>query len=258
MMDLKSRHGLLRSKLIYLWKPFNRRRLRRFYSQFVPPAALCFDIGAHLGSRSRTFLDLGARVVAVEPQPGCAAYLRRRWGGDDRFTLITQAVGAQPGTAALHVNRMNPTISTLAPAAWRRAMAAAAGRRERWDHPIDVEVTTLDRLIGEYGVPDFCKIDVEGFEEQALAGLSHPIPALSFEFISFEEAGALACMRRLAALGGYRFNWSFRERLRLESPRWVEAPGIEQMLHAQRHPVFSGDIYARLKSRTRKNHLDKQ
>ena len=151
MNDLKSRFGLLRSELIYFWKPFTRRRLRRFYRQFVQPGGLCFDIGAHLGSRSRAFLDLGARVVALEPQPHCAAYLRKRWGGERRFTLIAKAVGAQPGLASLHINRLNPTISTLSPAGWRRAMAAAAATPERWDHRVEVEVTTLDRLIEEYG-----------------------------------------------------------------------------------------------------------
>jgi FkbM family methyltransferase len=246
MNDLKSRLGLLRSKLIYLWKPFNRRRLRRFYSQFVQPGALCFDIGAHLGSRSRAFLELGARVVAVEPQPRCAAYLQARWAGERRFTLIPKAVGAQPGSATLHINRKNPTISTLAADSWRRAMAAAAARREGWDHRVEVDVTTLDQLIEAYGLPDFCKVDVEGFEEQALAGLSHPLPALSFEFISFEKTSAIACLRRLMALGVYRFNWSLRERLRLESPKWVDIRSVGHMLGGLGASIVSGDIYARL------------
>ena len=144
MNDLKSRFGLLRSELIYVWKPFTRRRLRRFYRQFVHPGALSFDIGAHLGSRSRAFLDLGARVIALEPQPQCVAYLQKRWGGERRFTLIPKAIGAQPGIATLHINRMNPTISTLAPDSWRKAMAAAAAHsvsagiikgRSGSDHP---------------------------------------------------------------------------------------------------------------------------
>jgi FkbM family methyltransferase len=246
MKDLKSRLGLLRSEWIYIRKPFNRGRLRRFYGPFVHPGALCFDIGAHLGSRSRAFLDLGARVVALEPQPRCAAYLQKRWGGERRFTLVPKAIGAQAGVATLHVNRLNPTISTLAPDPWRRSMAAAAWRRERWDRPLEVETTTLDRLIEAYGRPDFCKIDVEGFEAQALAGLSRPLPALSFEFISFDKPGALAGLRRLAQLGAYRFNWSLRERLRLENPGWVDAARVERMLNALGPGVVSGDIYARL------------
>jgi FkbM family methyltransferase len=246
--DLKSRLGLLRSRAIYLWKPFSRRRLHRFYRQFVRPGDLSFDIGAHLGSRSRAFLDLGARVVALEPQPACAAYLRKRWRGERRFTLIPKAIGAKAGNASLHINRMNPTISTLSPAGWRSAMAAAAIRRERWEDRVDVDVTTLDDLIDEFGMPDFCKIDVEGYEAHALAGLSHSIPALSFEFISFDGGCGKACLRRFTALGGYRFNWSLRERLRLESPEWDSASRVEQMIDSLDLAVVSGDIYARLEA----------
>jgi len=248
MNDLKSRFGRLRSEVIYVWNPFTRRRLLRFYRQFIHPGALSFDIGAHLGSRSRAFLDLGARVIALEPQPQCVAYLQKQWGGERRFALIPKAVGAQPGVATLHINCMNPTISTLAPDSWRRAMAAAAVQRERWDYRVEVEVTTLDRLIEEYGLPHFCKIDVEGFEEQALAGLSRPLPVLSFEFISFEKARALACIRSLMHMGAYRFNWSLRERLRLESQSWVDASHVEQMLRALGSEIVSGDIYARLET----------
>ena len=144
MNDLRSRFGRLRSELIYVWNPFTRQSLRRFYRQFVHPGTLSFDIGAHLGSRNRAFLDLGARVIAVEPRPLCAAYLQKQWGADRRFALIPKAIGAQPGVATLHINRMNPTISTLAPDSWRRAMAAAAAQRERWDHRVEGE-----RILGE-------------------------------------------------------------------------------------------------------------
>ena len=246
MMDLKTRLGLLRSSLIYVWRPLQRARMVRFYRRFVPPGALCFDVGAHLGSRTRALLALGARVLAVEPQPACAAYLRKRWGSHPRFALVAQAVGAEPGVARLFVNRLNPAISTLAPAAWRAAMADAAAGAERWDHEVRVAVTTLDKLIAAFGLPLFCKIDVEGLEVEVLAGLSRPLPALSFEFISFESGRAKACLRRLAALGGYRFNWSFRERHRLESAAWVEAAAVARMLDTLGSRALSGDVYARL------------
>jgi FkbM family methyltransferase len=244
MNDLKSRLGLLRSKLIYYGRPFNRRRLLRFYGQFVHPGALCFDIGAHVGNRTRAFLDNGARVVAVEPQPHCAAYLQRRFGRHERFTLIPKAIGAQTGAATLYINRINPTISTLAPASWRKAMADTAPWGERWDHRIEVDVVTLDQLIDQYGVPGFCKIDVEGCDDQALAGLSYPLPALSFEFISFERTKAWGCTQRLGSLGAYRFNWSFREQLRLVASDWVDSQRVEQMLQALGSRLVSGDIYA--------------
>lgn len=125
-------------------------------------------------------------------------------------------------------------------------MARAAAGRERWDQSIPVEVITLDQLIENYGLPHFCKIDVEGFEDQVLAGLSYPLPALSFEFISFEKDRAWAGIRRLRSLGAYRFNWSLRERLRLEAAEWVDAPNVAHMLHSLGSGIVSGDLYARL------------
>jgi len=56
----------------------------------------------------------------------------------------------------------------------------------------------------------------------------------------------LACIQRLMGLGAYRFNWSFGERLRLESPEWTEAARVEQMLGGLGARAVSGDIYARL------------
>ncbi len=47
-----------------------------FYGEFVRPGDLAFDIGAHVGDRIGSFRRLGARVVAVEPQPALVRTLR--------------------------------------------------------------------------------------------------------------------------------------------------------------------------------------
>ena len=61
-----------------------------FYSQFLNPNTLCFDIGANIGNRTEIFLTLGARVIAVEPQKECAKMLRLRFG--NAITVIQAAV----------------------------------------------------------------------------------------------------------------------------------------------------------------------
>ena len=174
------------------------------------------------------------------------ALLRRFYGRHPAVTLIEAAVGAEAGRASLQVSQANPTLSTLSEA-WRREVAASprfAGAR--WQERVEVEVTTLDALIAAHGRPDFCKIDVEGFEPEVLAGLSQPLPVLSFEVIPAVPEQALACLERLAALGTYRFNVSLGERKRLNFPEWRDRAALEAWLSSRRPEDPSGDVYARL------------
>ena len=78
-MNVREQLGILRSRIMYYAKPRNRQRLMRFYAPFVPAGSLCFDIGAHLGNRSDAWLRLGAKVVAIEPQPACIRFLKKHF-----------------------------------------------------------------------------------------------------------------------------------------------------------------------------------
>lgn len=238
--------GLLRSLVVY-WRPGRQPGLRRLYTPFVREGDVVFDIGAHLGDRSVAFASLGAHVVALEPQPSVAAWLRRIVGRNPRIVLRTEAVGAAPGTARLAISRRNPTVSTLS-AAWRHSMTEAHPGFDgvRWDDSVAVPVTTLDALIETYGMPSFCKIDVEGFEAEVLAGLSRPVPALSVEFVAGDASGARACVERLQALGRYRYNVVLGEGRDFVFDPWRNADAMLAWLEGGAEGASSGDVYARL------------
>lgn len=237
--------GLVRSLVVY-WRPGRQPGLRKLYAPFVSPGDLVFDVGAHLGDRTAAFASLGARVVALEPQPALARWLTRLVGRRPGVSIRREALGPEPGTARLAVSRAHPTVSTLAHG-WRRSVVRAnpSFRGVRWDEEVEVPVTTLDRLIAEFGEPRFCKIDVEGYEAQVLAGLSRPLPAVSVEFVSGSLDVALACVRRLEELGEYEFNVVPGERRRFLFPEWMDGNGVREWLGAGAGGVSSGDLYAR-------------
>lgn len=243
---LRRRLGLLRSLFLY-WRPGRQRALRHLYAPFVAPGDLVFDVGAHLGDRTAAFAALGGKVIALEPQPELLPWLRRLVGRDRNVVVRAEAVGRDAGTARLAVSDATPTLSTLADD-WRERIVHEnpTFRDVRWDRFVEVPVTTLDALIATHGEPRFCKIDVEGHEAEVLAGLTRAIEALSVEFVSGSLDVAVACVRRLEALGRYEFNTVLGEGRSFEMPEWRDADTVVRWLESGADGASSGDLYARL------------
>ena len=190
-------YGIARSLRMYYPDRSHIRRMARFYAQFIRPGDLCFDIGAHVGSRIGAWSRLGARVVAVEPQASLMRLLRHWYGKAPNVVLLEQALGSVPGRQVMHVSHRTPTLTTLSDEWLAKVSRAPTFAGTRWDSSVVVPVTTLDELIGRYGRPTFCKIDVEGYELEVLKGLSQPVPALSFEYIPAVTDLAADCVERL-------------------------------------------------------------
>lgn len=225
------------------WSKDEERR-RIFYEMFFGRGDLVFDVGANLGNRTRVFFELGATVVAIEPQTRCADFLEAVFCGRKRFHLVREALGRSVGQLDMFISEAD-TISSLSED-WIRAVKNS-GRfaRHEWNMRETVSVTTLDRLVERYGSPKFIKIDVEGYEDQVLSGLSKPVPAISFEFTPEFLDSTRQCIEHLSRIGNWRFQLSLYESMEFALPNWVAREEIEAML-VEVPPSAFGDLYAML------------
>jgi FkbM family methyltransferase len=245
MIDrFRTARAVLRSLRIYYGDRTRRHAMTGLYSALVEPGDLVFDVGAHVGDRVSAFRSLGARVVAVEPQPAFANVLRLLYGRDRAVSIVQAAVGRAVGETELLLNIDNPTVSTLSADFVRAAAGSPGWEGQRWTRTCRVPLTTLDALIAVHGTPAFIKIDVEGFEADVLAGLTRTVPALSFEFTTIQREVALVCLDHCVALGLDRFDAALGESQTMAHRVRVDAAAMRGWLLSLPQAANSGDVYA--------------
>lgn len=216
----------LRASRVYdlYWRTVDRRivekrdcdvRHYREWLEGLDSGGLIFDIGANHGAKTDVFLRLGARVIAVEPDPMNQLILRQKfidWRLTPRpVTIVGQAVSNVNTVGTMWIDKPGSAKNTLSPK-WVETLRKDTNR---FGHSLafrsqtTVTTTTLDDLIATYGPPFFIKIDVEGLEVAVLRGLHQVVPYLSFEvnLPEFRSEG-LECIDILAGITDTgRFNY---------------------------------------------------
>jgi FkbM family methyltransferase len=229
------------------------RACHQFLKQFIQPGDLVFDVGAHIGSKTELYRACGARVVCVEPQPNCCAILHKKFDTDSCVVIEPYGLASRPGTLPLAICSESSTISTFSQQWQKEGRFFEHGYA--WDKHILVPMTTLDILIERYGVPQFCKIDVENFEYEVLQGLSQTITFISFEFAIETIANTALCVTYLKNLGYDSFNFTIGNDMAFALDLWICADDIIAALRtcAQTRDWSSlwglwGDVYAHYNS----------
>jgi FkbM family methyltransferase len=160
-------------------------------------AGLIYDVGLCDGGDTAFYLAKGFRVVAIEADPALAKSARERFAWYIEagwLTIVETAIGPTTGRVAFDVHTSNPHWSSIVP-----------DRRERMNdaiRTIEVDCTTLDCVLREYGIPYYLKIDIEESDLDAiksLKSLSGRPPYIS------AEAHSRAIAQTLFELGYQRF-----------------------------------------------------
>ncbi len=128
---MPTRHSrpLRRSLDVYYGDPARDAAMDALYARFVRAGDLAFDIGSHVGDRIGAFRRLGARVVALEPQPLCARAIRAIYAGDEqRHADRVRPAAPSPARSRCRSTRPIRPSPPPRPISSARPTAPAAGK----------------------------------------------------------------------------------------------------------------------------------
>lgn len=133
----------------------------RLVRRLAPCLRGTWDVGANVGDWTAEVLratDGRARVHCLEPAPGNAELLRRRFAGQPNVTVHERAASSAPGRLAFHSSGV--------------AASGDGYLDSNGSGDLTVDVTSLDALAAEHPGAhfDLVKVDVEGEEMRVLLG----------------------------------------------------------------------------------------
>jgi FkbM family methyltransferase len=219
-----------------------RKKEIDFYSSVLNgfrPGHVVMDVGANVGDKVDIFLRMGAKVLAVEPDLGSQRILKERYQKlritSKPLFVIGKAVASKEGVETMWIMEDGWALNTLNPK-WVEVLHTDKSRGwsdREFRFRREVETTTLDNLVDTYGVPFFIKIDVEGYEEAAIRGLSRVVPFLSFEAnLPQFRSEALECAKILAGIANHgKFNYSSDCEKGLDLNEWVGLAELANAVH---------------------------
>ena len=111
--DVLRLHSRARALLKKARKRLSHGQSLRFHQALIKEGDLVFDIGANVGDMTALYLELGARVVSVEPQEACLRILEKRFGRNPGVSIIPMAVGASEGEQELMLSDIRSPISSM-------------------------------------------------------------------------------------------------------------------------------------------------
>jgi FkbM family methyltransferase len=219
----------------------------RFYKQFIAKNDLVYDVGCNIGSRTKIFLNLGAKVVGFEPQAELCNFLQDHLKRNKSFSLEKTALGSTSDIREIKISNAH-VLSSMSDRWIHATQKSGRFKNYNWDNTEKVPVTTLDEKIQVYGTPSYIKIDVEGYEFEVLKGLSVPVQNISIEFTAEDIENSYNCIDYISTLGDFFFNYSTGENLILTDQNWKSTDNIKHCLKklCDKENKAWGDVYAKL------------
>lgn len=239
------RNIILQNRII-IQKRINIILLGTHYKNLISNSKLVFDIGSNNGDYSSIFLKYSSKVISIEPQNNLCQLQHKKFQNEvDSNRIFIENIAISPRSGKTKLFRNSKSVLSSTSEKYQSQVIPKEFSFTKNIETIMVETKSLDDLISKYGKPNYIKIDIEGNEKEAILGLSHPIPLISFECtLPYFKKEMYETINLLTNLGDYKFTYLMHKNYTFKS-KFITFKEIKNLVeNGSLHNVF--DLYCML------------
>jgi FkbM family methyltransferase len=204
--------GILRP-MVRLWRKFSKYEYEDSFDKYIftkiKMDSTVWDIGANVGFFTEKFskaVGPKGKVFAFDPSPQCIDVLKSKFNNYDNVLIEPVGLSNSDGQVAFSLSsEADPT--------------GGIGVRTGHDHVINVNVITGDTFLKKnpHSMPNYLKIDVEGFELDVLQGMSQLLQLKNLKslfvevhFLEMKKRGMIIGPKQIVQLlseAGFQVYW---------------------------------------------------
>lgn len=154
-------------------RPFGRMAVRSRFDdikvRLATESPVIIDGGANCGAMTELFLKQyqSPTIHAFEPIPEFIELLKQKFAGRSNVTIHGAAIGAEVKAVSFNITKYRSSSSVLQPSALNKGIH---GEKMDIGQVVEVQQVRLDKVIQDYPVIDLLKLDLQGYEMEALKG----------------------------------------------------------------------------------------
>lgn len=205
-----------------------------------------FDIGTNHGLFTDEYIKLypDLQAICIEANPNLYKQLGLKYENSSNIDVQHYLVSQESDELVdFYINTGCDGVST-ASTEW---VMNSRFNNDNWALPIQIKSITLDDLIDSTFMPDMIKIDVEGYENEVLKGLTKKVALIQFEWAEEELESLKDSCEYLKSIGYTQFAYKFEDKPYTYIPEKysaLEDLGLFEQLIADRKELW-GMIYVK-------------
>ena len=180
---------------------------------------LAFDIGGNMGQTTDFLLQNYDKVICFEPNPDLVNHLKNKYHNNNKVIIEEIGLSDEESVKKFYISNSH-VVSTISQDWINNSRFTNV---YNWNNEIEINTTTLDKVIEKYGIPYFIKIDVEGYEYEVFMGLTKLLDDtyISFEWAEEQYSKINETVSYLKSLGYYNFSYTYGDNIiDLENINW--------------------------------------